>query len=141
MGKLLEKAIIIATKAHSGQVDKAGESYVLHPIRVMLKLKSEDEKIVGVLHDVIEDTQVTYDDLRKEGFSEVIIEALKRVTKIDGEDYMDFVKRAKENQISSKVKLADLEDNMDINRIANPTEKDYKRIEKYKKAKAFLLSE
>lgn len=141
MGRLLEKAIIIATKAHSGQVDKAEESYVLHPLRVMLKLKTEDEKIVGVLHDVIEDTDVTYDDLRKEGFSEIIIEALKRVTKIDGEDYMDFVKRAKENPISSKVKLADLEDNMDINRIANPTEKDFKRIEKYKRAKAFLLSE
>lgn len=141
MGRLLEKAIIIATKAHSGQVDKAEESYVLHPLRVMLKLKTEDEKIVGVLHDVIEDTDVTYDDLRKEGFSEIIIEALKRVTKIDSEDYMDFVKRAKENPISSKVKLADLEDNMDINRIANPTEKDFKRIEKYKRAKAFLLSE
>lgn len=139
MGKLLDKAIVIAAKAHTGQVDKAGQSYILHPLRVMMKLKTEEEKIVGVLHDTIEDTDVTYDDLRKEGFSEEIIEAIKGVTKIDGEDYMDFVKRAKANPISRNVKLADLEDNMDLGRIASPTEKDFKRIEKYKEAKALLL--
>lgn len=139
MGKLLDKAIIIATKAHTGQVDKAGQSYILHPLRVMMKLKTEEEKIVGVLHDTIEDTDITYDDLKKEGFSEEIIEAIKGVTKIEGEAYMDFVKRAKANPISRNVKLADLEDNMDLGRIASPTEKDFRRIEKYKEAKALLL--
>lgn len=141
MGKLLEKAIIIATKAHSGQVDKAGESYVLHPLRVMMRLKTEEEKIVGVLHDVIEDTDITYEDLIKDGFSENIIEAIKGVTKIEGESYMDFVRRTKTNPISRNVKLSDLEDNMNIDRILNPTAKDFERIEKYKKAKEILLVE
>lgn len=139
MSELLEKAIIIATQAHTGQVDKAGESYILHPLRVMLKLKTEEEKIVGILHDVIEDTSITYKDLIKEGFSETIIEALKGVTKIDGETYMDFVRRAKTNPISKNVKLSDLEDNMNLDRIESPNEKDFKRIEKYKRAREILL--
>ncbi len=140
MGKLLDKAIIIAVNAHSGQVDKAGEDYICHPLRVMLKLKTEEERIVGILHDVIEDTNMTYEQLRSEGFSETIIIALKNVTKEKVETYTDFVNRAKSNEISRVVKLADLEDNLDIARIHNPSKKDYERLEKYKNARAILLN-
>ncbi|MDP4144973.1 MAG: GTP pyrophosphokinase [Bacillota bacterium] len=141
MGKLLDKAIKIAVDAHSSQLDKAGSNYIFHPLRVMLKLNSEEERIVGVLHDVIEDTDITYEFLKAEGFSKNIIEALKNVTKLDNESYMVFIKRAKSNEISRAVKLADLEDNMDMSRINNPTEKDYMRLEKYMQAKTLLLDD
>lgn len=141
MGKLLDKAIKIAVDAHSGQVDKAGVYYIFHPLRVMLKLSTEEERIVGILHDVIEDTNITYEKLKEEDFSNSILKALRNVTRVDGETYIDFIKRAKSNKISRAVKLADLEDNMDMSRITNPTEKDYRRLEKYKKAKEILLSE
>lgn len=135
MGKLLDKAIIIATKAHQGQVDKGGDDYILHPIRVMTKLDTEEERIVGVLHDVIEDTNVTYDFLKKEGFSDEII----TITRGKKESYMDYIRKVKTNKISKKVKIADLEDNMDISRIKKPTKKDYDRLKKYEKAKRILL--
>lgn len=141
MGKLLDKAITIAVNAHSGQVDKADADYIFHPLRVMLKLNSEEERIVGILHDVIEDTNITYEKLKEEGFSDTILEALRNITRTDGETYIHFVNRAKSNEISRAVKLADLEDNMDINRIPYPKEEDYERLEKYKNARDFLLSE
>lgn len=137
---LLEKAIIIATEAHKGQVDKGGHTYILHPIRVMVKCERTQEKIVAILHDVIEDTEITFDDLRKEGFPERIIEGIDGVTRREGETYFQFIERAKLNDISRAVKLHDLEDNMDISRIPNPTEKDYGRLKRYKKAKEILMN-
>ena len=139
MGEFLDKAIIIATNAHKGQTDKGGDDYILHPLRVMIKLDTEDERIIGVLHDVIEDTNTTYDFLREEGFSEKVIEALGCMTRKKEESYMDYIERIKKNQLSSKVKLADLEDNMNISRIKKPTKKDYDRVKKYERAKAILL--
>lgn len=130
----LERAIAIAVEAHQGQTDKAGEPYILHPLRVMLWLYSTEEQIVGVLHDVVEDSDWTFTTLEKEGFSPVIIEALKAVTKKEGEAYSDFIRRAAQNKIGIKVKLADLADNSDISRINEPTEEDFKRLEKYKRA-------
>lgn len=130
----LERAISIAARAHEGQVDKAGAPYVLHPIRVMLRLSSTEDRIVAVLHDVVEDSSITFDDLRAEGFSDEIIEALRAVTKIDGEDYDAFVRRAASNPIGRRVKLADLQDNADLSRIADPTERDHERIAKYLRA-------
>lgn len=130
----LERAITIAAEAHAGQTDKAGEPYILHPLRVMLSLKMEAERIVGVLHDVIEDTPWTFDQLRAEGFSEEVLAGLETVTKRKGEDYEAFVLRSAKNRIGHKVKLADLYDNSDISRIASPTAKDYARLEKYKRA-------
>jgi (p)ppGpp synthase/HD superfamily hydrolase len=130
-----ERAIIIAAEAHAGQLDKAGAPYVLHPLRMMLRVSSTDERIVAVLHDVCEDCPGwTFDRLRAEGFSEHIIQALQSVTKRDGEDYEAFVRRAATNAIGRRVKLADLHDNSDLSRIARPSERDFRRIEKYRRA-------
>lgn len=131
---MLEKAILIAANAHQGQKDKAGQPYILHPLRVMFSVNGEIERICAVLHDVIEDTEVTLDDLRNEGFSEEVLSALDALTKRDGENYDDFITRILPNPIACRVKLADLRDNMDLSRIKNPTEKDYQRIEKYRNA-------
>jgi (p)ppGpp synthase/HD superfamily hydrolase len=131
----LERAIAIAAQAHAGQVDKAGAPYVLHPLRMMLSVSSTDERIVAVLHDVCEDCPGwTFDRLRKEGFPDHIIEALMSVTKRNGEDYEDFVRRAAANPIGRRVKLADMKDNSDLSRIAAPSERDLQRIEKYRRA-------
>jgi (p)ppGpp synthase/HD superfamily hydrolase len=131
----LERAIAIAAEAHAGQHDKAGAPYVLHPLRMMLRVASNDERIVAVLHDVCEDCPGwTFDRLRAEGFSEKILTALDTVTKRDGEAYEDFVRRAANNTIGRAVKLADLQDNCDLSRISNPTPRDFERIEKYKRA-------
>lgn len=136
----LERAIEIAVKAHAGQTDKAGAPYILHPLRMMLRLSTNEERIAAVLHDVVEDSGVTLDDLREEGFSEEIIEALASVTKRQGEDYFEFVRRAAANPIGRKVKLADLVDNCDLSRIDNPGPNDIVRTEKYHKAIEFIRS-
>ncbi len=131
----LERAISIAAEAHAGQVDKAGAPYVLHPLRMMLRMSSIDERIVAVLHDVCEDCPGwTFARLREEGFSDGVIEALGSVTKRDGEDYEAFVRRAAANAIGRSVKLADLHDNCDLSRIAEPSQRDLQRIEKYRRA-------
>ena len=127
----LEKAIFIATTAHQGQIDKAGAPYILHPLRVMFNCKTEDEQICAVLHDVIEDTTITLENLRVEGFKEEIIAALDALTKRGNETYDDFINRILQNKLACHVKLADLSDNMNLSRIANPTEQDYQRVEKY----------
>ncbi|MFZ0151720.1 MAG: HD domain-containing protein [Xanthobacteraceae bacterium] len=130
----LERAIAIAAEAHAGQVDKAGAPYALHPLRMMLRVSSTDERIVAVLHDVVEDCPGwTFDRLRSEGFSDHIIQALQSVTKRDGEDYEAFVRRAATNPIGRRVK-PDLHDNSDLSRIAMPSERDFRRIEKYRRA-------
>lgn len=134
----LERAIAIAAKAHAGQVDKAGAPYMLHPLRVMLRLESADARIVGVLHDVVEDSDTTLEDLRAEGFSEAVLAGLEAVTKRLGEGYMDFVRRAAADPIGRLVKVADLVDNSDLSRISNPTAKDLDRAERYRAALAVL---
>ncbi len=136
----LERAISIAVNAHSGQVDKAGNPYILHPLRMMLRLDGEAERIVAVLHDVLEDTSVTAADLRREGFPDEILDALECVTKREGESYQEFVARAAANPIAHRVKLADLEDNMDVRRLKRVTERDRKRISKYLRAWRHLRS-
>jgi len=135
----LSKAIIIATKAHDGQIDKAGKPYILHPLRVMMNVESMDAKIVAVLHDIIEDTNLTIYDLVVEGFSNEIIDAIECLTKRENEDYIDFIRRCKTNNIAKLVKLADIEDNRNLSRIENPTEEDYERNRKYKEAINELL--
>jgi (p)ppGpp synthase/HD superfamily hydrolase len=131
----LERAIVIAANGHAGAVDKGGAPYILHPLRMMLNLTSTDERIVAVLHDVCEDCEGwTLDRLRQEGFADHIIAALDSVTKLDGEDYEAFARRAAANPIGRRVKLADLADNCDLSRISSPTEEDYQRIEKYRRA-------
>jgi (p)ppGpp synthase/HD superfamily hydrolase len=137
----LERAIAIAADAHTGQVDKAGAAYILHPLRVMFRLTTTEERIAGVLHDIVEDTPWTLDRLRAEGFSENVVRAVDAVTRREGETYEVFVHRSGQDQIGRRVKLADLEDNSDIARIAVPTEKDLKRLEKYRKAIEQLRSQ
>lgn len=139
MNKLLEKAIIIATKAHDGQADKAGVHYILHPIRVSNRCRTDEERIVAILHDTIEDTDVTPDYLLSEGFPKNIVEAVLSVTRNEGESYEDFVIRSKQNPIGRQVKIHDLEDNMDITRLRQLTEKDLKRLNKYLTAYRFLI--
>ena len=138
----LERAIQIATEAHKGQLDKAGRDYIGHPLRVMEMGKTEDEKIVGVLHDVIEDTDWTFEMLEAEGFSREVIEALKCVTKLsENENYDDFIERVRKNPLAVAVKINDLTDNMDIRRLPYLSDKDVKRLKKYLKAYKKLTGE
>jgi (p)ppGpp synthase/HD superfamily hydrolase len=126
--------VVIATEAHAGQVDKAGAPYILHPLRLMLQMDKTEDRIVAVLHDVVEDSDWTLQRLRAEGFSRVIIEAIDSVTWRKHEDYEDFIQRSIQNLIGSRVKLADLRDNCDLSRIAKPSETDFKRVAKYRQA-------
>ena len=135
---LLSKALSIATKAHEGQTDKAGAPYIFHPIRVANKCFTDDERIVALLHDTIEDTDVTPDHLLSEGFPRNIVEAILSVTRNDDECYDEFVKRSRLNPVGRQVKLHDLEDNMDITRLNELTEKDIVRLNKYLKAYRYL---
>ncbi len=134
----LERAIAIALEAHGGAVDKGGHPYILHPLRVMLSLDAQDDRIAAVLHDVLEDSDWTAEGLRHEGFSETVLQALGALTKKDGEDYLAFVRRAGSNAIARRVKLADLADNMNLDRLPQVTEKDRARLEKYRAAVALL---
>ena len=130
---LLEKAIAIAVEAHRGKIDRAGQPYILHPLRVMFRVESEAERIVAALHDVVEDHGDVWpmERLRQEGFPPEILEALDGVTKRDGETYEQFIERSAQNPISIRVKLADLEDNMDVRRLSQVTEKDRERLNRY----------
>jgi (p)ppGpp synthase/HD superfamily hydrolase len=131
----LERAIEIAAQAHCGQLDKAGNDYIGHPLRVMAMGQTTEEKIVGVLHDMVEDTVWTFEQLEAEGFSADIIEALRCLTKQSAsEPYDKFIARIKHNPLAVAVKLNDLTDNMDIRRLPYLSDKDIKRLKKYLKA-------
>ena len=136
---MLEKAIQIPIEAHQGQTDRAGTSYILHLIRVMNAGQTKNEKICGILHNLVEDTPWTFEALRKEGFSEEVISALVCVTKQPNETYTHFIERIKKNSLATKVKLNDLRDNMDITRLTFITEEDTQRLNKYLKAYHSLL--
>ena len=135
-----EKAYEIAKKAHLGQVDKAGEDYIKHPEKVASFVSSDEEKAVAYLHDVIEDTELTLEDLREYGFSEEVLKAVDVITKKKGQDYQTYLNSAKENKLARVVKLADLRHNSDLTRLINITEKDVERREKYQQAIDFLNS-
>lgn len=124
--------------AHAGQVDRAGVAYYKHPLAVSQKVSGENEKIVALLHDVLEDTWVKESTIRNL-FGDEVADAVLSVTKHPNEDYFAFVKRAKANPTGKVVKLADLEHNSDLSRIPNPTKEDYERLEKYKTAIQILL--
>ncbi|WP_433735885.1 HD domain-containing protein [Pseudomonas putida] len=134
MTQTLEHAIAIAAGAHAGQVDKGGAPYILHALRVMLKVTTLEERIVAVLHDVVEDCDISLEELREEGFSETVLAGIESVTKVPGESYEDFIARVAQNPIGRVVKLADLEENSDLSRIAQPSWEDLERIEKYRRA-------
>lgn len=137
----IEKALQIAARAHEGQLDKHGQPYILHPLRVMAAVDADEARIVAVLHDVIEDTSVTADDLRREGFGEAVLEALDCLTHRKGEPYAEYVIRCKGHEVARQVKLADLEDNSRLSRtILRPDriEPDVERVRKYLLAYKFL---
>ena len=133
-----EKAMKIAYQAHHGQVDKSGVPYIFHPIHLAEKMKTEEECIVALLHDVVEDTDITFEQLEKE-FSPTVIEALKFLTHDDSVEYMEYIRNIKQNPIAKRVKLADLWHNFDDTRMRKPTIKDIRRREKYWKAIRFLI--
>ena len=133
MTNKLKQAIDIAVECHSGQMDRAGEPYIQHPLRMMMKMKTAEEKITAVLHDVVEDSNITIDDLRKEDFSEKILKAVDALTKHKGESYKKSIERVKKNPLAVKVKIADFEDNMYIRRLKRITENDRKRLNRYLK--------
>ena len=133
-----EKAMKVAYEAHHGQVDKSGVPYIFHPIHLAEKMDTEEECIVALLHDVVEDTDITFEQLEKE-FSPTVIEALKLLTHDDSVEYMEYVRRLKSKPLARKVKLADLWHNFDNSRMRNPTEKDIMRREKYWSAIRLLI--
>jgi (p)ppGpp synthase/HD superfamily hydrolase len=137
----LEDAILLAVQAHQGQKDKAGAPYVLHPLRLMLRMGSDIEMMVAVLHDVVEDTPYTLLDLQQAGYPEQVLEALDCLTRRQNETYEEFIERVKANPLARKVKIADLEDNMDIRRISDLQEKDMERLKRYRRAWSALTGE
>jgi len=141
----LDKAISLATQYHQGQKDRGGKPYIKHPLKVMGSLKDNKSKITGVLHDIVEDTPITFEDLEKLGCPDDVIEALRLVSHDDNfngtrRSYLEEIKKIanSESQIAIDVKWADLTNNQDLSRIPNPTEKDFKRREKYQCAKDIL---
>ena len=130
----LNRAIEIAVKAHKGQVDINGQPYIGHPFRVMTAGHTLDEKIVGALHDVIEDSEITLDYLAAEGFSKEVIDGVDCMTKREGEKYSDYLTRIEHNPLAVRVKINDLSDNMDIRRLDELTDEHIRRMKKYLKA-------
>ena len=135
--KLTRKAMIIAYKAHQNQFDKANIPYIYHPIHIAEQMDTELECIVALLHDVVEDTDITLNDLEKE-FPQEVIDLLKILTHDKKIDYIEYIEKVKTNPIATKIKIADLKHNSDITRLENITPTDLKRIEKYKKALEIL---
>lgn len=140
LAKLLDKAAKICVTKHVGQRDKSGTAYFLHPMRVAMRCCTDEEKIVAMLHDVIEDTDVTAENLLEDGFPKYIVDSVLSVTKETGESYEDFVARAKANPIGRVVKLYDLEDNLNVLRLDTLTDDMAQRYNKYLRARAFLLN-
>ena len=132
--KKIKKAFNIAYSAHHGQYDKSGMPYIFHPVHLAERMSSEEEIIIALLHDVVEDSKISIEELKKEGIDDNILEAISLLTHDKSEDYMEYIKKIKNNPLACSVKIADLTHNSDISRIDNPSVKDYERLEKYKKA-------
>ena len=136
----LEKAIEIAAINHAGDKDKAGAPYLLHPLRLMFAVRTEFEMMVAVLHDVVEDTSISLQDLENEGFHPDVIMAVDALTKRPGESRIESASRAASNSIARNVKLADVNDNMDLKRISVPKDKDFERLKEYAEVRKFLIN-
>ncbi len=134
----LEDAIALAAQAHKGQQDKAGAPYILHPIRVMLRVESEEERLTAILHDVVEDSPYTVEKLRELGYPEAVVSAVDRLSRREDETYDEFIERIAPDPLARRVKIADLEDNIDLTRIKDPQQRDYDRLARYEKALARL---
>ncbi len=137
----LERALVIAALAHAGQRDKGGQPYIMHPLRMMLKLESEQERIVALLHDVLEDSEITVDELAEAGFSDEVLQAVQNLSRRPGETRMDAARRAAGSPLTLRVKLVDNADNLDLKRIPEPTVQDQERLKEYRRIRRFLLQE
>ncbi|RXZ77995.1 GTP pyrophosphokinase [Paenibacillaceae bacterium] len=128
----LTKAITLATGMHDGQYDKGGNPYILHPLRLMLKCETEEERIVALLHDIVEDTEITLEYLQSLNlFSNKVVDAIDCLTRRKSEKYDEFIYRVKTNELATKIKILDIEDNMDVSRLIEFTVKDKERMKKY----------
>lgn len=134
----LERAIAVAARAHEGQQDKGGTAYILHPLRVMMRVQTTEQRIVAVLHDVLEDTSMSLADLAREGFVLKVLAAVQALSRRDDESYEAFVARLGVDPLARVVKLADLADNSDLSRIASPGPEDLARLQRYQQASAYL---
>lgn len=132
-GEMLGAMLLLATNAHAGQFDRGGKPYILHPLTVMHKLKTDDEELqcIALGHDVIEDTKMTYSELRAAGMSERVIEGIRALTKVPGESYDEYKERVKANHDAVLVKMEDLRHNSDLRRLKGVSEKDMDRVHKY----------
>ena len=138
---LTKKALKICFNAHKDQVDKSGLPYVFHPFHLAEQMNSEDEVCAALLHDVVEDTDITFEDLEKEGFNNKVIDALKLLTHDDDTPYMEYIKKIKLNDIARKVKLADLKHNTDLTRLDLTYQQIPYKYDTYKEAISYLESE
>ena len=135
---MVDLALSIASQAHEGQLDKAGVDYIEHPIYVASQVDTEEEKAVALLHDVIEDSPVSAEELLQAGLPETVVTAVQVLTKKKEQDYQTYLETVKKNPLARVVKLADLKHNSDLSRLSSITEKDRERLKKYKKAIDFL---
>lgn len=137
----LEKALELALEAHRGQTDKAGAPYILHPLRLMSRFQDETAQTVALLHDVVEDGNITLDALAAHGFSADVVHAVDCLTRRRGESYEDFIQRAGSDPLARRVKVADIEDNLSVLRLPSLGEKDLQRVAKYHRAWHALISQ
>ncbi len=127
----IERALAIAATAHTDQLDKGGAPYILHPLRIMMKMPTTESKMVAILHDVVEDSDWTLENLREEGFSEAVIAGVDCMTRRDDESYATYIERLKTNSLALQVKMGDLTDNMNLLRLNHLDEKAFKRYQRY----------
>jgi (p)ppGpp synthase/HD superfamily hydrolase len=135
----LQRAIELTVLLHSKQVDKSGQPYILHPMRIMLRCSTAEERQAAIMHDLIEDTNLTIEELAKEGFCQSVIDCVNCLTRRDGETYADFIERCCENSMAIKIKLLDIADNMDVTRLDTLGESDLGRLKRYHRARKRLL--
>ena len=135
---MIDIALAIAKKAHAGQVDKAGVDYIQHPLYVASQVKTEQEKAVALLHDVLEDSDITAADLLAYGLSNEVVTAVQTLTKKKGQSYQDYLEKVKSNDLARVVKLADLKHNSDLSRLKSVSDTDRERVKKYKNAIRYL---
>ena len=136
--EIIAKSLSIAIRAYAGKFDKAGSEYIKHPLRVMAKMQTDNEMSVALLHDVIEDSEITADELLSEGIPTDVVNAIICLTKIDDESYTDFIVRVKSNTLATKIKIADIEDNINVLRLKSLSDTDLDRVKKYHSAWRYL---
>lgn len=133
-GNLIELGLEWALKAYGGKIDKGGKPYILHPLRLMARLDDPTSQLVALLHDVIEDSPITADELREAGFPESVVAAVVVLTRRKGESYEAFIDRVRVSPLARKVKLLDIEDNLNLLRLSAVSDKDLQRVAKYHRA-------